>query len=620
MATTVVNTSGGTTVSFGNTPQASDDLFTAAQSGLSDASLGTVLLDVLADDGGGKAKSLWSLDDGTSAAAPTTNGNYSPTDLLTKDTVGAANLSENGATIKITAEGKVSYDASTLSDDFKSDLQHLGVGETMTDSFTYAIRLGNGTLSWATVEVQIAGTNDGPVISVVSDGEGGDPDDSDSANLTESDAALDASGTLTVTDIDDSDEVAVSVTGATGSVDSGYDIEANEGLDETALLAFFSVDPALLDADFNDVNNLAWAFDSTPEAFDFLQGDEILTLTYTIEADDGHGLGNSTTTHTVSIAIQGTNDAAVFSGDDDGDVFEDGVEIAAGTLVVSDDDHDESEFTSTSNLLGSYGTFTFNLTTGEWTYDLDNDNLIVQGLDASDSPLTETLTVTSAEGSTHDIVITINGADETVVAPTVAPPFTGAGDPNDFDSLGASGNQTFPASAGNGTDNTIYGGSGNDTINGGTGNDTLYGGSGDDTLNGNNDNDVLYGGSGTDTIGGGNHADTIVGGYGADITNTGGADGAVDVFKYLSVLDTGDTVANFLAGVGGDVLDFNAIGAIDNVFADTAVHANSINYFQNGADTTVWADTDGNTGTVELQITLLNTTAAALVSGNFDLA
>jgi len=72
--------------------------------------------------------------------------------------------------IWITADGKVGYDASA-SAAFVEQLQHLAAGEYLTDSFTYAIRLGNGTLSWATVTVQIAGVNDAPVITsaVVSD-------------------------------------------------------------------------------------------------------------------------------------------------------------------------------------------------------------------------------------------------------------------------------------------------------------------------------------------------------------------------------------------------------------------------------------------------------------------
>ena len=53
--------------SFGNTPQAGDDLFTSVFTGLTEDS-GTFLLDVMGNDGGGKAKTLWSLDDGDTLA------------------------------------------------------------------------------------------------------------------------------------------------------------------------------------------------------------------------------------------------------------------------------------------------------------------------------------------------------------------------------------------------------------------------------------------------------------------------------------------------------------------------------------------------------------------------
>src|SRR3954462_14217904 len=105
----------GIAVSFSNTPQANADFFSAAQSGLTeDNLLGLVLLDVMANDLGGNAKSLYSLDDGVNSGGATG-------DLLMQDAIGVANLSAHGATIRITADGKVSYDASTLNTSFKSD-------------------------------------------------------------------------------------------------------------------------------------------------------------------------------------------------------------------------------------------------------------------------------------------------------------------------------------------------------------------------------------------------------------------------------------------------------------------------------------------------------------------
>ncbi|HWI09733.1 MAG TPA: VCBS domain-containing protein, partial [Burkholderiaceae bacterium] len=152
------------TTSFANTPQAGDDFFTAAMTGLTEDSTGVTYLAVMANDLGGAAKTLYSIDDGT-----TSIGVISPTDLLTQDTVRVESTSgdhsAHGANIWITADGKVGYDAATLSAAFKDQLQHLAAGQFLTDTFTYAIRLGNGTLSWATATVQIVGVNDAPVIT-----------------------------------------------------------------------------------------------------------------------------------------------------------------------------------------------------------------------------------------------------------------------------------------------------------------------------------------------------------------------------------------------------------------------------------------------------------------------
>src|SRR5690349_16297582 len=113
------NTSGGTTTSFGNTPQAVDDTFTFS------ANLATPILslNVMANDLGGNAKSMWSIDNDVSAPAPTANGNYAPADLLTKDTVYTStalgdvyspDTSLLGAKIWINSDGTIGYDASHL--------------------------------------------------------------------------------------------------------------------------------------------------------------------------------------------------------------------------------------------------------------------------------------------------------------------------------------------------------------------------------------------------------------------------------------------------------------------------------------------------------------------------
>ena len=191
MATSTTS-GGGTINSFSNTPQAGNDYFVSGGTGgtgLTEDSPGIKYLSVMANDLGGNAKTLYSLDNGINdgAARP---------DLLDKDPVlteamraASMDTSLNGAKIWITADGKVGYDASCLSAAFKAQLQATAEGGTLTDTFTYAIRLGNGTLSWATATVEFRGINDAAVIT------------GDSAkSLTESNAALGIGGDLNATE------------------------------------------------------------------------------------------------------------------------------------------------------------------------------------------------------------------------------------------------------------------------------------------------------------------------------------------------------------------------------------------------------------------------------------
>ncbi|MGR3146214.1 VCBS domain-containing protein, partial [Vibrio vulnificus] len=55
---------------------------------------------------------------------------------------------------------------------------------------------------------------------------------------------------------------------------------------------------------------------------------------------------------------------------------------------------------------------------GTWTYDLDNTNPKVQAL-GHGSNATDTITVQSADGTTHQVSITVNGTnDKAVIAGT----------------------------------------------------------------------------------------------------------------------------------------------------------------------------------------------------------
>ncbi len=124
-------------------------------------------IDVLANDRGGAAKKIWSLDQ----ADPGRKSDFA--DL------------PGGATVGIGTDGNLLYKANDKFD-------HLAEGEIAYDSFTYAMRVGNGTISVATVTVKIVGVNDPALLSKAQ------------VHLVEGDDAADisTSGTLTISDVD----------------------------------------------------------------------------------------------------------------------------------------------------------------------------------------------------------------------------------------------------------------------------------------------------------------------------------------------------------------------------------------------------------------------------------
>src|SRR5437764_10313880 len=69
---------------------------------------------------------------------------------------------------------------------------------------------------------------------------------------------------------------------------------------------------------------------------------------------------------------------------------------ASGQLTVHDVDTGEDHFATPASLAGTYGTFTFNTTSGAWTYTLDQS--LADHLTAGQH-VTDTLTVASFDGT-----------------------------------------------------------------------------------------------------------------------------------------------------------------------------------------------------------------------------
>ncbi|PJM68426.1 hypothetical protein CV751_19575 [Achromobacter ruhlandii] len=252
-------------------------------------------------------------------------------------------------------------------------VQALAVGEKLVETFT--VTTADGTSS--TITVTIDGTNDDPKLSGKTDGA-----------VTE-DGATTATGKLDVSDVDASDTHTWTV--------------SNDGKGQYGT---FTVDQS---------GNWKFELDNSSDKVQALKDGEKVTDTITVTVDDGHG---GTATKTITVIITGTNDAAVITpskpGDDAGTVQEDKVYTANGKLDVADKDAGEAKFTPQTDAAGKYGTFSIDAN-GNWTFKLDNDAKAVQQLGAKES-LTETFTVTTADGTTGQVVITINGTND---APTI---------------------------------------------------------------------------------------------------------------------------------------------------------------------------------------------------------
>ncbi|RXG95092.1 VCBS domain-containing protein, partial [Bradyrhizobium vignae] len=407
-------TGGGSTVSFGNTPQANADVFSFTE----DAS-NILILNVLANDLGGAAKTLFSLDDGTSASASTKS--YAPADLLVKDVAyssdaagmaGTGDRSALGARIWIESDGTVHYDKG----DINAQLQALAAGQTLTDTFTYAIQMGNGTLSWATVTLQFNGVNDAVYMtsspqsgSVVEDAPS-KPDPSDSLNTA---------GSIGFTDVDLSDTHTATFVASPAN---------------TTSLGTFSLDPV------NEAANAAngsvqWHYNLNNAAAQYLAAGQTVTESFVVTINDGHG---STATQTVTVTITGTNDAATVSSDSKS-VTEGNTAAAlntSGQLTITDPDTGQAHVVAQTNVHGTYGDFTIDAN-GAWSYAGNGaHNELTAGQQVQDQ-----FTVVSQDGTaTGTVTVTITGTND---AATVSSDSKSATEGNAAAALNTSGQLTI---------------------------------------------------------------------------------------------------------------------------------------------------------------------------------
>ncbi|MFK0691531.1 VCBS domain-containing protein, partial [Mesorhizobium sp. IMUNJ 23033] len=393
MATQITG-AGGTTTSFSNTPQAKDDVFNYTEDTvvIVSAPQSIILLNVMQNDLGGNAKTLYSIDDGTSASTATKQ--YAPIDLTTADAqvsgVSAWEDIGDGVFIRIN-NGKVEMNLSQyLQLHGFSSLQAMGAGDSINETFTYAIKLGNGTLSWASVSVNIQGSNDGATITAAPGSDQTVVEAGGVANGTLNDPS--AHGQLILTD-----------------VDAGQNHFQN---------------PASLQGTYGtftfDTTTGAWTYALNQALADPLTQGQAVTDTLTVTSADG------TASYNIVVNITGTNDAAVLSADvrnlTEGDSA--AAISTSGTLTISDVDSSET-FVAQVGTSGTYGTFDID-SAGAWTYTASSaHDEFVAG-----QHYIEDFDVVSADGTHTTVHIDILGTNDAAI---IAGTTTGAVDEDGAD-------------------------------------------------------------------------------------------------------------------------------------------------------------------------------------------
>lgn len=180
---------------------------------------------------------------------------------------------------------------------------------------------------------------------------------------------------------------------------------------------------------------------------------------------------------------------------------------------------------------------------------------------------------------------------------------------------GTAANDRIAGTPGN---DILRGKRGNDVVDGKRGNDRLFGGEGNDLLIGRDGRDELVGGNGDDTLRGGKRGDILIGGRGADVLSGGQG---IDMFVYNNLNDAGDIITDFEAV---DRIDLRGIFRSPTFAAPspTAQYNQFIRLVQNGANTEVQIDRDGNGLRLDFitLVTLRNVSLDAVRPRNFVIA
>jgi VCBS repeat-containing protein len=392
------------TTSSANTPQAKDDTFYYEEDDFAAGS--TVQLDVMANDLGGKAKVLWSVeDDYGNTLDPAELQGFVTKDADTLSDFSTWDTTTYGNQVGIVG-GKLYYHVTTAG---AATINALDDGEVLQDTFSYAIRMANGTLSIAKVTVTITGADDAPTLA--------DPTDGAIAEVDQSAATTDAglSGTLVGADVDAGDTLTYGIVGGTANGDGTVSRVGTYGT--------LTV----------DTSTGAYSYAKDAAAIEALDAGDTPTDSFTVSVSDGDG---PLVTQTYEVHLSGADDAPTLADPTDGAIAEVDQSAAttdaglSGTLVGADVDAGDTltygivggtaNGDGTVSRVGTYGTLTVDTSTGAYSY--AKDAAAIEALDAGDTP-TDSFTVSVSDGDgplvTQTYEVHLSGADD---APVITAP------------------------------------------------------------------------------------------------------------------------------------------------------------------------------------------------------
>lgn len=393
-----------------------------------------------------------------------------------------------------------------------------------TDSGQSYVIFGRGSFETdtATVEMEIRGVNDDPIIAAIAQ-----TDVTDSADST----PVTANIGVTYTDVDLTDtthEAAITSTGTSG-------VTGGLTLTSTQLEALVSVGTPSTSGGSGTVS---LSFSAAGDLFDYLDLNETVTLSYELRIEDGHF---SSDTEGFAVVVSGLENEPTLARNDAVSTNESTV-LTGSVLADNGSGADEGSTLAVTAVNGITAAVDQQLT------------------------LSSGATITLRANGTFDY--DPNGAFE-----EIGLGFTGS-DSFNYTIAGTSGSSStafvFVAVAGLDTNDLINGSALNDTLDGGVLNDTLFGAAGDDSLTGGSGDDEINGGGDNDTLEGGSGADALNGDDGSDTANYSASDARVAIDLFADTADsghaTGDDLTSIENIIGSDFNDFLQGNGFANTF------------------------------------------------------